>query len=221
MPEVINIEDESPEISIRDIYFIIFRHRKKAIVFASIVIIASVVFALFFRKPLYSSEAQLLVRIGRESIAIDRTAAPGEMIKSRRSRNEEIKTEIAIIKSRDIAEKVIDSVGLDNLSQTQKNPPPAAADRSFSALLTSLLTRAGNMADSIKARITGTDKLPPEILRIRQREQAVNSLLENIDAKAINPAFLLCELNGKDITCPAKCNPICETKFVVYLIPGL
>ncbi len=117
------MQEEQQSLSLRDIYFVIFRHKKKALIFAAAVITAATIYAFLFTNNYYISEAHLMVRIGRESLAVDRTAAPGEIIRINRSRNEEIKTEIEIIKSRETAEKVLRSMGLKEfINRSQKVP---------------------------------------------------------------------------------------------------
>ncbi|MGA8141776.1 MAG: polysaccharide biosynthesis tyrosine autokinase [Desulfobaccales bacterium] len=60
----------------------------------------------------YLSEAKILVRLGRESVTLDPTATTSGQVVSISSRREtEIKSELEILKSRDLAEQVVDTIG--------------------------------------------------------------------------------------------------------------
>jgi len=65
----------------------------------------------FLAAEIYRSEAKLLVRVGRESVSLDPTATTGRIINISQSRGDEINSELEILKSRELAEKVVDSIG--------------------------------------------------------------------------------------------------------------
>lgn len=103
-----------PERSLRDFFYILFRHKWKGISFF-IVVMATVSLGTFIASEVYQSEAKLMVRIGRESVTVDPTAAAtGQVISIGQSRESEINSELAILRSRDLAEKVVDALGPDS-----------------------------------------------------------------------------------------------------------
>lgn len=108
-----NPDNETATWSLRDIYFIFFLHKKKIFIVTVVVMAVAALYVFFGIQKTYSSEAQLLVKIGRESTAMDPTVATGE-ITVRRPRVEEIRTEIGIMKSPEIAKRVVDDIGLEN-----------------------------------------------------------------------------------------------------------
>ena len=63
--------------------------------------------------PTYRSQAQLLVRLGRENVAIDPTATVGQTpaVSIPQSMENEINSAVVLLKSRVIVEKVVDSLG--------------------------------------------------------------------------------------------------------------
>ncbi len=105
-------EERIHETSLRDLYYVLFRHKWKIILFFFAVIIAVTV-GTFLCAEIYRSKAMLLVRLGRESVTLDPTAATGQIINISSSRTTEINSELEILKSRELIEKVVDSIGAD------------------------------------------------------------------------------------------------------------
>ncbi|MEI6125824.1 MAG: Wzz/FepE/Etk N-terminal domain-containing protein [Pseudomonadota bacterium] len=103
---------QESEFSLRDIYFVVFRHFRKIAVISLTVLSIALLFSLFFVKKTYQSDANMLVKTGRESFGVDRAALAGDAVRAQ-SKSEEIKTEIEIIRSREVIEAVVNSFGLD------------------------------------------------------------------------------------------------------------
>jgi uncharacterized protein involved in exopolysaccharide biosynthesis len=100
------------EISLFDLTRIFRRHKgKMALTFAAVMLLAVLVTVLAPRR--YVSEGQLFVRLGRENIGLDPTATLGESntISISPSREDELNTVATILKSRRMAEKVVQAVG--------------------------------------------------------------------------------------------------------------
>jgi uncharacterized protein involved in exopolysaccharide biosynthesis len=115
MPEPIPYEaDRQPYgqgfFSLRDFFYVLFRHKKKIIFFFLAVTIA-VALATFLATRIYRTDAKLMVRIGRENATLDPTAATGQVMPVIKSQESEVNSEIEILKSRELAEKVVDTFG--------------------------------------------------------------------------------------------------------------
>ena len=104
------VEERIPERSLRDLYYILFRHKGKAILFFLAAVVSVTVVTLLSPK-IYRSEAKLLVRLGSESVTQDPTATTGQTVNVSQARASEIKSELAILQSQDLAEKLVDSIG--------------------------------------------------------------------------------------------------------------
>ncbi len=109
MPITLN-EEKIPERSLRDVYYVLFRHKLKVILFF-IAVIVTVTLGTFLASEIYRSDAKLLVRLGRESVSLDPTATTGPVISVGQSRENEIKSELEILNSKELVEKVVDSIG--------------------------------------------------------------------------------------------------------------
>ena len=103
-------EQEIARGSLRDLYSALFRHKWKMILFFFTVTL-TVTAATFLVAEIYRSEARLLVRLGRESVTLDPTATTGQTIQVNQSRQSEINSELGILRSRELAERVVDSIG--------------------------------------------------------------------------------------------------------------
>jgi capsular exopolysaccharide synthesis family protein len=105
-------QQNQPEVSMRDFYNVLFRNKRKILVFFFSVMIV-VTLGTFFGSEVYMSEAELLVRLGRESVVLDPTAATGQVVNILQHREDEVNSESEILKSRELAEKVVDSAGIE------------------------------------------------------------------------------------------------------------
>lgn len=72
---------------------------------------------VFFMPKTYESEAKLFVRVGRESVTLDPTAASntGQTISYYDSRESEITSVLDVLQSRVIMEKVVDQLGANDI----------------------------------------------------------------------------------------------------------
>jgi uncharacterized protein involved in exopolysaccharide biosynthesis len=116
--------------TIRDLLRVLGRHKKKSLA-ASAMIVAGAALAILAMPTKYRSDAKLFVRVGRETVGLDPTAVTGQTLEIRTSREEEVNSVLAMLKTRSLAEKVVDSIG----------PEPILANPGQSALVTDLEAR--------------------------------------------------------------------------------
>ena len=95
--------------SLREFYTALFRYKRRSIsVFLVVMAVATLGIAIC--PHTYTSEAKLFVRLGRESVALDPTATTGSVMSMDMTRESEINSILEVMRSRAIAEKVLDSV---------------------------------------------------------------------------------------------------------------
>jgi len=121
--EKVKTEEITPQGSLRDVYFILFRHKWKMILFF-LAVVVTVIVGSFCSARIYRSEAKLLVQLGRESVTLDPTATTGQIISVSQSREREIQTELAILNSQEIAKKAVDDIGVNVLLNRLDEEPP-------------------------------------------------------------------------------------------------
>jgi uncharacterized protein involved in exopolysaccharide biosynthesis len=105
------LDEPFSKYSMRDIFYVFFRHKWKMILFFLAVVIIVTAWT-FLSKEIYRSEAKLMVRIGRESVTLDPTVTTGQVMSmGSQSREYEINSELEILKSRELAQRVVDTIG--------------------------------------------------------------------------------------------------------------
>lgn len=104
-------------ISLRGVVATLFRQKWKMLFFL-LVVMGGAIALVTMTPPVFESEAKLLSRIGRESLALDPSVV-GPTVSVAQSRESEINSELAILKSHDLLERVVDKIGPARLL----NPP--------------------------------------------------------------------------------------------------
>jgi uncharacterized protein involved in exopolysaccharide biosynthesis/Mrp family chromosome partitioning ATPase len=117
----------SSPLSLRKFLVVLFRRwRLIGLVMCSIV--AVTIAAVLYLPPHYRSEAKLLVRLGRESVAIDPTASIGQSAVPMEGRDKEINSEIELLKSRQLVEATVASIGANRILSLKPNQPETPAN---------------------------------------------------------------------------------------------
>src|ERR1700685_3662591 len=100
-----------------DLVQVLKRHIGKMLVVFCLVFAA--VFAYFLSaKRLYTAEARVFIRLGRETVGLDPTATTNEVIAVQDARENEVNSVQQLLLSRIVAEEVIDAVGTDAVLET-------------------------------------------------------------------------------------------------------
>lgn len=108
------VESKSPSMGLGDIYFVLFRHKWLVLSSFGVGILAAVVL-FFLDSPKYRSDARLLIRYVRDT-KTENPMGNDSQVKSPDSRGENIlNSEIEILTSRDLAEKVAALVGPERI----------------------------------------------------------------------------------------------------------
>lgn len=96
-------------INPRDLLAQIFRHQKKVLACFFIVFGGSVL-ATALIQPRFRSEAMLFVRLGRENVALDPIVG-SSVVAIPQAREDEINSVVEILKSRELAQQIVDRLG--------------------------------------------------------------------------------------------------------------
>jgi uncharacterized protein involved in exopolysaccharide biosynthesis len=107
--------------SVRDLLTVFFKYRVKILTIFSIVV-AMVTVTTFFASPMYEAKSSLLVKFGREYMNQFQVGSSQPIISV--NREEIINSEIEILKSPDLAKRVIENIKLSQMYPgLVKNPP--------------------------------------------------------------------------------------------------
>ncbi len=130
---IVEEEPEGDELNLRELWQVVVKRRWTIIIFALIVVTA-VVTATFLMTPIY--RANLTLQIDREDIKIVKT---GEVAPEETGWNsqEYYQTQYELLKSRSLALRVVNQLGLADLP-----PPPPSPLAEFKAWLTGWLPKA-------------------------------------------------------------------------------
>jgi len=179
------IEEKITEKTLRDVYCVLFRHKRKMFLFFAVVV-ATVAVGTIRLPDIYRSEAKLLVRIGRESVTLDPTATTGQIINVSESRQMQINSELEIIKSREIAEKLVDSIG----PAIVLNLPDQILEESISVDVNSL--------EKITQNIQTEAKRQPGLLErlglsepTNYHESAVAAVMKNLKVEVLKDSSII------------------------------
>jgi len=93
-----------------DTVIALYRQKRKIVVFFVLVMVAVSVFT-FVPAPEYRSEANLLVRVGRDNVFLEATTASARIASIGQSRESELNSELALLRSRNLAEQLVDTLG--------------------------------------------------------------------------------------------------------------
>jgi uncharacterized protein involved in exopolysaccharide biosynthesis len=93
----------------RELLRVIFRFRRRGLIVFGVTLLAAMI-GLVLCPRKYTSEAKLLVRLGRENLALDPTASTGALVSLNNTREAEINSVILALSSRSNVEKVLDKV---------------------------------------------------------------------------------------------------------------
>ncbi len=103
---------EYRQSSLRDFLHVIFKRKNQILIFF-VVTVCTVVIGTFVMRPTYEAKAQILVKMGRENLYIPPNSTNGQVINS--NHDDQVNSEIELLKSRSLAEKVIKTIGLKNI----------------------------------------------------------------------------------------------------------
>ena len=161
-------EDSLVEFTLRDFYFIVFRRKKKILGVFFFAVIATFLFVKSI-PDIFVSEAQLLVKIGRESMEMIPTADQGRAVSI--SRGPSVYTEIEILKNPEIYEELVDTIGIEAFIDRENfpsvNTDTTAADISVSNIKFDLVRARENIIFHLNKSIDVSRKESTNIIVIR------------------------------------------------------
>jgi uncharacterized protein involved in exopolysaccharide biosynthesis len=100
--------NELPRTSLRDFLRVLFKRKTQILLFFAVTFI-TVAVGTFMAKPTYQAVAQILVKLGRENIYMPASGSSSPVINF--NREEQINSEIEILKSRSLAMEVLNELG--------------------------------------------------------------------------------------------------------------
>ncbi|GJL49375.1 GumC family protein [Candidatus Nitrospira salsa] len=192
--QVVTNQPAMPQVSIRDILTIFFKHKRKILgVFLGTVTLVTL--GSFLLPPTYEASSSLMVKMGREHIYRPEVGSVNPSVSFDQERV--IESELQIILSRDLMEQVINAIGIERMYPDIFDSPPSdisMLEASFIEMQDNF--RATGVKDSnvINLSFQHTD---PEV-----SAQSINLLVELLLEKHLeifsNPQFNFLEKQVRD-----------------------
>jgi polysaccharide biosynthesis protein PslE len=135
------MQDTDKPVTVRELITAMRRHCGKAFAFFFFSVAASLAYVIWAPRA-YESTAGLYVRLGRESVTLDPTATTGATVQFYQTRESEINSILQVVESREIAGKVVDSVGTEPILRGTEGASTAdtTADKGTSGWWTTLMS---------------------------------------------------------------------------------
>lgn len=162
------------KISMRDLLDVVFRHKKK-MVFCFLMMVGAVTLYTYVIPEKYRSEAKVYLRVGRESLALDPSVS-GPTVAVMESREAEVNSELSILTSRSLAEKVVETLGADVVLC---KPDEAKISDGPQEDLRIIRRFSRAAAEPLKQVLVTIGFLPS----LSPREKAVKSIIKNISVE--------------------------------------
>lgn len=112
-------QKQMPQDTFKAFFSAVFKHRRLATGFF-VAVVATVAVGTFLAPRLYESEAKLFVRLGRETLTQD-SAPTGETIMISQSLENQINSEIEVLRSRELAARVVRAIGTEKFQASAES----------------------------------------------------------------------------------------------------
>nr|HQH74117.1 Wzz/FepE/Etk N-terminal domain-containing protein [bacterium] len=139
-----NLYARESRMSLRDVLNILFKHKWKIFACFTATVLAAALY-VFLAPSLYLSESKLLIKVGRNA-SLD-PAVVGPIFPIAQQRENEVNSEVSILKSRVIAERVVDEIGPEYYLSAE---PEAERNTVLSRSLDALRAGVGAVKSGVK-----------------------------------------------------------------------
>ena len=169
--------------SLRDLLYVIFKHKGK-IILVWMAVTALAVLVISLQEPMYESTAKVLVKEGRENSTPTTTMVdvPERIVDI--TRLEDVNSEIEILRSRLLAEKVVEKLGAD-LTRSSGKKGKTHTQSAVSQSLHRIIHEMKNLLHAILPAVFQ----PP--LPLSPNELAVLRILKNLDVQLIQSSNVI------------------------------
>lgn len=153
--------------TLRDVARIAYRFRLRAMLLFLAIMAATIAYIALATRE-YASEARIFVRLGRESVSLDPTAAISPMVSINESREGEINSVVEILNSRALAEEIVDLLGPTTILEPQTPEDDAATSAGVSLIDTPI--------DTVKGWLAAVHLADP----VNERDRAITEFMESL-----------------------------------------
>lgn len=176
--ESVESEASGGGFSLRDVFYLLFRHKWKILVIFLTVGVGSVLFVVLSQN-IYQSEGKVFIRGDRITYSIDPTGENNSFVKGERGASVQTRSEKALLTSTRVAERVVDEIGVNGVLSAAK--APASGEPVKRGKATVVLEAVNGVISRSIDWIFTTLRLTS--LPLTPREMAVQSVVNNLTAE--------------------------------------
>lgn len=178
------------EKTARDIFFVVFRQKQKILLFF-LAVFFTVAIGTLLTPKVYQSDTKLMVLVGRESVSLDPTATTGRTISvPSQDRESEINSELEILSSRELLEKVVAAIGTEAILYGAEEKT-STAQGSLTARLRGAVKGIVRLPFAWLAGILPGRSASDPLASIKQNESAVALLRKNLHIEATKKSNII------------------------------
>ncbi len=137
----------------------------------------------------FESEAKLMIRVGRESVALDPTATTSQTLMLQKTQEEEVNAALDVLRSRRVAERTVDKLGAENINAGFLPSDNQATESGFKQKLKSLQATVKNNIIPILLATGLKEELSPKELAIMELQKTLQIKAERRSAVVSIRAF--------------------------------
>jgi uncharacterized protein involved in exopolysaccharide biosynthesis len=176
-------------------FFPIVRQHAAKIVCTFLGVMALAVIYTAISPVLYTSEAKLFVRLGRETVALDPTATTNQTVNVQETRENELNSIYELLKSRAMIEQLVDTFGIESILGNSSGTQAAAESPA-----------AGSPALETPAPVSIWTQLNP-LTTYSQRDKAIRKLAKRLSVEPVRKSNII------NLSCEAT-DPLLAQKLV-------
>lgn len=198
-PGVYWAEAEKPRsLRLATILEVPFKHKRLICISLFASVLAAWVAILVWPRS-YESESRLKIRVGRHSVALDPSATTGETMNLLKTQEEEILSALEVLGSHQIAQTVVDKIGVmavmdGQLPIVRSTSDPSKPDSGMQQLMVTAKSWAKSVNDAVSSALLTTGIKD----NISNRELAVRKIRSTLRSTAPAGSTVICVSAGAE-----------------------
>ncbi|MCD6288401.1 MAG: hypothetical protein J7M12_04730 [Candidatus Hydrogenedentes bacterium] len=167
--------------SLRDVLSIVFKH-KYGVLFLFTAIVAIMTAATYIVSPVYEASSKVMVSFDREGSPLAGTSRPSGSVLTMRSSEEDMRTEMEIIRNNHLIESVVDDLW-DELTRVEVYEPTTFWGKAKK--------RLQDVAGRVIGRVRETGYRLDLFRRLSPRQAQIKTVLKNLKVEAVGDSNVI------------------------------
>jgi uncharacterized protein involved in exopolysaccharide biosynthesis len=173
-------ERSSIQPTLRDIFHILFKHKKKIILFFAAIMVLTVMATLAATR-IYQSEAKLYVRLGKETVTMN--PGLGQVVQISQSLQNQINSEIEMLKNPELALGVVNQLGMEAFGENVEKYA-VETDSLTAKLRQAVFVKLVSFPKNAIARLITDEEPGKEAAGYKKQRALAEKIRQNLEIKA-------------------------------------